>query len=154
LRFGLVWGLEGVTMAKQFKAGALSFQYPENWALEKDEAESGWTVSVQSPETAFVLVTCDEEHPSPDQMAAAALEALRSEYPELEADPRVETLAGQMAVGHDIEFFSFDLTNTVWTRSFEGDDGTYLVMCQGNDLEMDKNGPVLRAICASMRVEE
>jgi hypothetical protein len=141
-------------MAKEYKAGGLSFRYPENWSLERDEAEGGWTVSVQSPETAFVLVTCDQEHPPPEQMAETVLEALRSEYPGLDADARVDTLAGQMAVGHDIEFFSFDLTNTVWTRSFEGDEGTYLVMCQENDLELEKNGPVLRAICASMRVEE
>src|SRR5262249_52344355 len=134
---------EGMTVTKQYKAGGLSFRYPENWSLERDDVETGWTVSVQSPETAFVLVTCDQGHPPPDQMAEAALEALRSEYPELEADARVETLAGQMAVGHDIEFFSFDLTNTVWTRSFETDEGTYLVMCQENDLETERNGPVL-----------
>jgi hypothetical protein len=141
-------------MPRKYKADGLSFQYPENWSLEREDAEGGWTVSVQSPETAFVLITCDREHPPPEQMAATVLEALRAEYPGLEADARVETLAGEMAVGHDLEFFSFDLTNTVWTRSFETDNGTFLVMCQGNDLEMEKNGPVLRAICASMRLEE
>jgi hypothetical protein len=29
-----------------------------------------------------------------------------------------------------------------------------LVLCQSNDLDLEQNEPVLRAICASMRVEE
>ena len=33
-----------------------------------------------------------------------------------------------MAVGHDINFFSLDLTNTCWTRSLYGDRGTLLVL--------------------------
>ena len=59
-----------------------------------------------------------------------------------------------MAVGHDIQFFSLDLTNTCWTRSFYSARGTVLVMCQTSDLELEKNEPVLRAICASLEAEQ
>ena len=59
-----------------------------------------------------------------------------------------------MARGHDISFFSLDLTNTCWTRSFYSGAGTVLVLCQANDLELDDYEPVLRAICASLEVEE
>ena len=34
------------------------------------------------------------------------------------------------------------------------DAGTVLVLCQTNDLELEEYEPVLRAICASLRVEE
>jgi hypothetical protein len=44
---------------------------------------------------------------------------LRSEHPGLEAGERAEMVARQWAVGHDISFFSFDFTNTCWTRSFD-----------------------------------
>ncbi len=141
-------------MSKLFREDGISFRYPENWTLEREEAEGGWTVSVQSPDTAFLVLSCDEGMPDSDEVAETTLEALREEYPGLEAEPRAETLAGRMAVGHDIQFISFDLTNTCWTRCFDSDAGTVLVMCQANDLEMEKNGPVLKAICASLAVDE
>ena len=141
-------------MAAQFEDGGLRFRYPENWRLEREEDDTGWTVSLQSPQTAFVVVSCDGSMPSAEDVAQITLEALQSEYPNLEADPAVETLAGQMAVGHDIRFFSFDLTNTCWTRSLYSESGTLLVLCQANDLELDDYEPVMRAICSSLEVEQ
>jgi hypothetical protein len=141
-------------MVAEFDAPGIRFKYPENWQLEREDNEAGWTVSVQSPETAFLMLCLREDMPSTDQLADTALAALREEYPDLEADDCVASLAGQPAVGHDIRFFSFDLTNTCWTRSFYSSRGTVLVMCQFNDLESDKNELVLRAICASLEVED
>jgi hypothetical protein len=141
-------------MSRRFKEGGVSFSYPENWRLEREESETGWTVSLQSPQTAFVIVACDGSMPTAEDVAQTTLEALQSEYPGLEADAAVDTLAGQMAVGHDIRFFSFDLTNTCWTRSLYSDSGTLLVMCQANDLELEDYEPVMRAICSSLQVEQ
>jgi hypothetical protein len=140
-------------MSKQFEEDGISFSYPENWRLEREEAEDGWTVAVEGPGTAFMTVTLDTRMPVTEEVAATVLEALRSDYPDLEAEPCVETIAGQMAVGHDIEFFSFDLTNTCWTRSLYTGAGTLLLLFQANDLELEEYGPVLRAICASLKVE-
>ena len=141
-------------MSKLFREGGVSFRYPENWRLEREESETGWTVSLQSPQTAFVVVSCDGSMPSAEDVAQTTLEALQSEYPGLEADPAVDTLAGQMAVGHDIRFFSFDLTNSCWTRCFYSAEGTVMVMCQANDLELERHEPVLKAICASLQVDD
>jgi hypothetical protein len=143
----------GADMSKHYQEDGVSFDYPAAWRLEREEAEDGWTVSVQSPGTAFLTVTLDAQMPGTEEVAEAVLEALRSDYPNLEARPRIETLAGQMAVGHDIEFFSFDLTNTCWTRTLYTDTGTLLVLAQTNDLELEEYEPVLRAICASLKVE-
>ncbi len=87
-------------------------------------------------------------------MAETALEALKSEYPGLEADPAVDLLAGEMAVGHDVTFFSFDLPNTAWTRSLYCGAGTLLLYWQANDLELPGTEPVLRSITGSLKVEE
>jgi hypothetical protein len=141
-------------MVAEFHDGGLHFRYPENWQLERQPTESGWTVSVQSPDTAFLMVCLREDMPSTNRLADAALDALKEEYSDLEADDCVESLAGQPAVGHDIRFFSLDLPNTCWTRSFYSARGTVLVLCQINDLELDRNEPVLKAICASMKVDE
>ena len=139
-------------MIAEFHDGGISFRYPETWRLEREETDQGWTVSLQSPGTAFMMVCLREDMPSTDHLADAALAALSEDYPELEADECVDSVAGQPAVGHDIQFFSLDLTNTSWTRSFYTSRGTVLVLCQTNDLEMEKNEPVLRAICASLEL--
>jgi hypothetical protein len=141
-------------MVAEFDDMGIRFKFPENWKLEREDNEAGWTISLQSPDTAFLLLSFREDNPSTNEMAESALLALREEYPDLEADDCIESVAGQPAVGHDIRFFSFDLTNTCWTRSFYSARGTMLVLCQLNDLELEKNEPVLRAICASIEVDD
>jgi hypothetical protein len=141
-------------MVKQLEMDSVSLSYPDSWQLEREESDDGWTVSLQSPGTAFVVLTCDSSMPTTEVMAEATLEALRGDYPTLEADPRIDTLAGQMAIGHDIQFFSFDLTNTCWTRSIYSPAGTLLLLCQVNDLELDEYEQAMRAISASIQVGE
>ncbi len=141
-------------MVKQFDEDGVSFRYPDDWTLERDDTESGWTASLQSKETAFLVVTLDRAMPEPERMVKTTLEALKSEYPRLDADPAMDLLAGEMAVGHDIAFFSFDLPNTAWTRSLYSGAGTLLLYWQANDLELPATEPVLRAITGSLKVEE
>ena len=141
-------------MSRQFQDDGISFRYPESWTMEREENEDGWTVLLQSPGTAFMTLSCDYSGATTEEVAGVALEALQAEYPNLESEPRVDTLAGQMAIGHDIQFFSLDLTNTCWTRSLYSSEGTLLVLCQTNDLELEQYEPILRAICASLKVEE
>lgn len=141
-------------MPGQFHKDGIRFQYPGNWQLTRENAETGWTVSVQSPDTAFFMLTYDAEMPEVGVVAETVLEALRTDYPDLEVDDAVESLAGQPALGHNIRFFSLDLTNTCCTRSFYSDTGTILLMWQANDLELEQVEPIFKAICASLRVEE
>jgi hypothetical protein len=140
-------------LARRFEHDGLSLRYPDGWQLDRETSDGGWSLSLQSPGTAFLLLRCDSTMPTIEDMASTALEALEADYPELEAVPCVEPLAGQMAIGHDIQFFHFDLTNTCWTRSFYSDAGTVLVLCQTNDLEAEAVS-VLRAMCASLEIEE
>lgn len=141
-------------MTQRYEADGISFRYPDDWRLDREENTDGWTVLLQSPGTAFMTLTCDRSGASTEEVAAAALEALQADYPALESQAQVDSLAGQMAVGHDIQFFSLDLTNTCWTRSLYSPEGTLLVLCQTNDLELEQYEPVLRAIRASLTVEE
>ncbi len=141
-------------MIREFEDAGIRFKYPENWSLEREDCDEGWTVSLQSPDTAFLMLCLRQDMPTTEQMLETALEALREEYPDLEAEDCIDSLAGQPAVGHDIRFFSFDLTNTCRTRCFQSAQGTVLLMCQFNDLETEKSEPVLRAICASLELDE
>jgi hypothetical protein len=142
-------------MVKEFSADGLSFVYPDEWTLEREENDSGWTVTLQSPGTAFAVVSLDRnlDHTIED-VAHTALEAMKDEFPGLEAESAVEMLAGEMAIGHDIEFFSVDVPTLCWTRSFYGLAGIVLVLCQVAELDEAEYEPALRVICASMRSEE
>jgi hypothetical protein len=141
-------------VTKQFRQDGVSFDYPANWTLERESAEDGWTVTVQSPGTAFAMIRLDPTLPPTEQVAQTALDALRADYEELEAEPCVEMLAGEMAIGHDINFFALDLSNTCWTRCIYAAAGTLLVLCQVSDLEQVEYEPVLRAICQSLQADE
>jgi len=141
-------------MPTQFHEGSIRFLFPENWTLEKQESEGGWMAAVQSPETAFLLISLDASLPDTESVVATAVAALREDYPDLETDECVDSVAGQPAVGHEGRFTSLDLTNTCWLRSFYCVEGTVLVLWQVNDLELERSGPVLRAICASLQVDE
>jgi hypothetical protein len=137
-------------MPSRFHENGIAFRFPENWTLEREDLESGWTVSVQSPDTAFLIVTFDADAPDIASIADSALDSLRAEYSGLESAPKVESIAGQPAVGFDVRFFSFDLTNTAGIRAFRAEEGTVLVLWQFNDLEQDRSEPVLKAICKSI----
>jgi hypothetical protein len=137
-----------------FEEDGIQFQYPENWTMQREENENGWTVTLQSPETAFLMISIDADMPEMEAMAQTALDVLKEEYQEVESENCVETVAGQPAIGHDVRFFSLDLTNTCWIRSFCSDGGTVLVMWQVNDLELEQYEAVLRAICVSIKLED
>jgi hypothetical protein len=141
-------------MSQPFHEDGISFVCPDGWSLEREPTDDGWTVTLQSPGTAFAMLRLDKSLPAVQDVAAAALEALRADYPELDAANAIETIAGEMAVGHDVEFFSLDLSVTAWTRCFYGLAGTVLVLCQVSGADDDEYEPGLRALCASIRSEE
>ena len=138
-----------------FDRDGVSFRYPANWSAEADEAgDGGWAVTVSSPQTAFVLVALRPDARDPADLADQTLDALRAEYKELDAENRAETVAGQLAIGHDIDFLTLDTPITCRTRCLETPAGPLLVMCQASEYDRDANDPVLRAVVASLAVEE
>ena len=137
-----------------FDRDGISFNYPENWTTDSDDSENGgWTFSAMSPETAFVLVSLRPDVRDPADLADQTLDALRADYRELDAENRVETIAGRMAIGHEIDFLTVDTAITCQTRCFDSAAGPVLVMCQSSEYDRETNGPVLQAIVASMKVE-
>jgi len=140
-------------IAVRFERGGVSFQYPENWQILPEPYDLGWSVTVQSPGTAFLTLTCDESNPGIGELADAALSAIKDEFKQLDVSPFSGTVAGLPAIGHDVEFFSFDLTNTCFIRAFSAMQGTILILAEANDLE-ETQMKVLHAICASVKLED
>lgn len=143
-------------MLHTFERDGIHFQYPAGWAADADEDADGggWTVTVQSPEPAFLLVSLRPEADTPADLADQALDALQAEYKELDATNAVETLAGRPAVGHDIDFLTLDTSVTCCTRCLDTPAGPVLVMWQTSEHDRARNESVLRAACASLTVDE
>jgi hypothetical protein len=116
--------------------------------------ETGWGVTVQSPGASFLMLSWNTEGVTADELAEETLSSLEGLYQELDAEPGSTSIAGRQAFGHDVRFFMFDLTNTCWIRAFKTAHATVMVMWQVNDLEMESYEPVLRAMIASMKVDE
>lgn len=137
-----------------FSESGLSFQYPENWPLERDEIEGGWGVTVQSPGASFMMISWRADCPPPDELAEKTLDDLSELYPEIETEPNSSPVAGRVAFGYELRFFMFDLVNTCWIRTFRTANATVLVMWQINDLELESYEPVMRAMVTSLQVDE
>lgn len=139
----------------RFERDGISFRYPANWRPEVEEAEDGgWAVTVSSPETAFALISLRPDAGDPANLADQTLAALREEYKQLDIENRLETISGQPAIGHDIDFLTLDATIACRTRAVESPAGPLLVMCQVSEYDRDPNDAVLRALVASLQFEE
>jgi hypothetical protein len=120
------------------------FRYPAGWEVEVTDEGPVTTVALHSTRgPAFALVTLDDSGPDPEMVADQALEVMREEYPGLDAAPARETIGGHPAVGHDVEFFSLDVTNACAIRCFRTDRRTVLVFGQWSDLEGDEASDAL-----------
>jgi len=129
----------------------IRFEYPERWELEVTDDGPLTTVAVQAPNgLAFALVTTDDSCPPPAEVADEALEAMREEYPGLDAAPALETIDGHSAVGHDVEFFSLDMTNTCSIRCFRTPRRTVLVFGQWSDLDDDDAENAIQTVRRSL----
>lgn len=138
-------------MPATFEKLGISFQYPDNWTLDEEDVLAGRkSVTVYSPGGGFWSVSIDPRSAYPAEIAQASVEAMKDVYDELDSEEVRETLAGYELLGHDLNFYYLDLTNTAHVRSLQTDRATYTVFCQAEDREFDRIGDVFRAITTSL----
>ena len=134
-----------------YEGHGVRFAYPSDWALEESDEGEAATVEVQAPGgLAFALVRSDETGPDPAGVADEVLEAMREEYPNLDALPAMETIAGHHATGYDVEFFSLDFTNGATIRSFRTPERTVLVFGQWSDIGDENLPDLVRSVSSSL----
>ena len=138
-----------------FDDRGIRFQYPDGWDVEETDEGSVTTVALHAPDgLAFALVSLDEGRPAPPEVAEKALEAMREEYPTLEATPAQETVDGHRAIGHDAEFISLDIANTCAIRCFETERRTVLLFAQASDLADEDAGRIIASLRDSFEETE
>jgi hypothetical protein len=141
-------------MSDTFARDGVRFRYPPDWQIDTEAEGDAWTTSLQSPSTAFLVVSYVPGVDDPSELVEAAVEGLRAEYPDLDAEDAVDTLAGQPAIGADVNFVHFDLTNTCWVRAVPAAAGSVLLLAQCTDEELDTQGAALKQVMASLTVDE
>jgi hypothetical protein len=141
-------------MSDTFDRDGVRFRYPPDWQVEVEEDGDAWTASLQSPGTAFLVLSYVPDVDDPTELVDAAVDGLKAEYPDLDAEDAVDTLAGQPAVGADVNFVHFDLTNTCWIRAVPAADGAVLVLAQCTDEELDTEGAALQKVMGSLTVDD
>ena len=132
------------------------FEYPADWQLEVSEDGPVTTIEVQAPSgLAFAWIRTDASCPDPAGVADEVLEALRQEYPDLDAEPALEPLHEHVAAGYDVEFFSLDVTNGATIRCFRTPMRTLLVFGQWSDLGEEELPDLIRSLFRSVEeIEE
>lgn len=137
-------------MPAEFNKLGVAFQYPENWTLDEGDALAGRkSVTVYSPRGPFWSISVHPSSADPLRLAKAAVDAMKAEYAELEAEEIQETIAGRETVGYDLSFYYLDLTSTASVRCIRTDRATYAVFCQAEDRDFDELEAVFRAMTTS-----
>lgn len=130
-----------------FDDRGIRFSYPDGWRIEVTDEGAVTTVALHALDgPSFALVQLDGDCTDPSEVAEGAMEAMREEYPALDATPANETIRGHAAVGHDVEFFSLDITSTCAIRCFRTDRRTVLLFGQWPDLEEEEALSALHAV--------
>jgi hypothetical protein len=138
-------------MPAEFNRLGISFQYPDNWVLDEQDALAGRdSVTVYSPGGAFWSVSVHPRSADPLQLAEAAVAAMKADYGELDVRKTQETIADREMIGYDLNFFYLDFTNTATVRCIRTDRATYSVFWQAEDREFQQIGAVFRAITTSL----
>ena len=142
---------ESNSVAAVFAGLGLSFDYPENWELDRGDALEGrQSVTVFSPGGGFFTVVVSEVDADPADLSESALNALREEYSDVEFDDAHQMVAGHQLAGHDVRFVYLDLTSTATVRTIQTSSATLLLFCQAEDDEYEEIRPVFDAMTQSL----
>lgn len=134
-----------------FRSGAIRFHHPSNWRRDTQEAQEGTSVVLQSQGVTFAIVGIYGSEYLPLDLIDQALDSLRGEHPDLEAEDMPSEGDG---IGREILFFSLDVLSYCWMRSWTLDRWTAFVLLQTVEPERRWSQPVFEAICRSFEVIE
>lgn len=137
-------------MTAIFDDFGVRFTFPQGWDLDVSADGTRTTISVQAPDSmAFAFVALDSARPEAKELVDEALDAMRAEYPALEAVSVNESIAGRKAQGHDAEFMTFDMINSCAIRGIRTARRSVLFFAQWSQLDDDQVEAQIRDLRAS-----
>ena len=141
-------------MLKVYTKSGIAFQYPGNWTLDEEDDGESWAVTVNSPGTAFFVVSLRPDNQTPAKVVDVTLDILKAEYKELDAEPVTETISGYPAVGYDIDFLTLDTSIAAWSRCMSLAEGNLLVIGQVSEFDRRMYEAVLKAMLQSFTIAD
>ena len=133
-----------------FDRFGLAFDYHDNWSVDTADADGHYaTVTVYSPEGGFWSVSGHAGGGDPRELAAAIVNQLQKEYPELDTEPAADMIEGSELPGFNLNFYCLDLTNTAHIRTLQTPGAVYLILCQAEDREWERVAAVFAAMTTS-----
>ena len=134
----------------RFARLGLSFDYPDSWTVDTDDAAEGQAaVTVSAPEGGFWSVITHDAGTDPDSLADAVLQEMRQEYRDLDSESATDVLRGRTLTGYDFNFYCLDLTNTAQVRTLAMPAATYVFFCQAEDRDWERISHVFAAMTTS-----
>lgn len=128
----------------------VKFLYPDNWQIVEEEGND-WpqTVTVQSPEGAFLSLFIYEGGVNLRDLVREAVEAMKEEYEDIEAEEILQPTDGS-DYGYNLDFYCLDLVITAQIRGALVPGKALVWQCQAENREFDKCELVFRAITTSL----
>ncbi len=140
-------------MDEEYRNNGVSFRYPGHWDLTEDRTDEEVFVTVSSPETSFWTLTLFFDRPEPNRVLESAISEYRSEYDDVDLYPTEAKFGDCQGQGYDLEFFCYELTNSVFLRACRTGRFTALVLSQGTDVELEETRYLLDGITDSLVFE-
>lgn len=138
----------------KYERDGISFEYPEEWQADEQIEGESWSVHLQSPGTAFCIISLQVDADDHAYLADVTFNAFKEEYPELDAEDKVEKISGHVAIGHDIDLIALDTTVFCQTRCLQTDLGPVLIMTQCGEPEYEKYKDILKEIVSHIHINE
>jgi hypothetical protein len=128
----------------------VKFLYPENWQIVEEEGND-WpkTVTVQSPDGAFLSLYIYEGGVNLRDLVREAVEAMQQEYEDIEVEEILQPTDGS-DYGYNLDFYCLDLIITAQIRGALVPGKALVWQCQAENREFDKCELVFRAITTSL----
>lgn len=127
-------------LSLEYHGPGFRFRHPADWVVEEGPDGEEFTVTVhpRGETTAFWSVTLLRERPPPQLTLRTIVRAFEEEYSELDSYPVEERIAGQNAIGRDLEFLCLELTNSAFVRVLRTSAFTLVILAQATDSELEE----------------
>jgi hypothetical protein len=137
-------------MPRAYDQHGIRFLYPDNWEVTDEQSlEPPYSVGLQTPQGGMWVLQVHEQG-DPLALASEALQTMRTEYAELEADSITERIEEHDVIGFEMRFYYLDFVVMARVLSLRHGDRTLVLLCQAEDRDYDTLAPIFHAMLVSV----
>jgi hypothetical protein len=113
-----------------YESHGIEFDFPDDWQLTEAADESHVAISIESPGSAFWMLSIIQGRPSADDVVASALESLQEEHEECDVYDSTNQICMLPTAAFDVDFECAEMINRASIMACETDRVTLFVMHQ------------------------